>query len=121
MLKKILLISIPVLAIIIFVFVMNSGFAFEKPDNYSVPEHAEIIRQSIMNEDWHSVDKEISQMNAVVKNKIFPFIQFSAEKDEMMALDLNISRLKGCVDSKDKSAALIFLQELKNNWFNLNR
>lgn len=119
--KKILLLSVPIITIGIFILIMNSGFLFEKPDNYSVPDHAEIIRQSIINDDWTAVEKEINQMKDVVEKRIFPFIQFSVEKNEMIDLDLNMARIKGCVDSKDKSLALVYLQELKNNWYNLNR
>lgn len=118
--KRILLISIPVISIGVFVFVMNSGFLFEKPDNYSVPEHAGKIQQCLMAEDWGAVQSEINRMQEVIEKKIFPYIQFSVEKDEMLALDLNISRIKGCIDAKDKNLALVYVQELMNNWHHLN-
>jgi hypothetical protein len=119
--KKFLLISIPVATIGVFVLIMNSGFLFERPDNYSVSDHAESIRQSIVNDDWTAVENEINQMKDVIEKRIFPFIQFSVEKNEMIDLDLNISRIKGCIDSKNKSMALVYVQELLNNWHNLNR
>ena len=64
---------------------------------------------------------EISQMQDVIEKKIFPFIQFSVEKDEMIDLNINISRIKGCIDSKEKSLALVYVQELLNNWHHLNK
>jgi hypothetical protein len=99
---------------------MNSGFLFEEPDNYSLPEHAEKVRQSLMADDWGTVESEISAMQEVVEKKIFPYIQFSVEKDEMQDLNLNISRIKGCIDAKDKNLALVYVQELLNNWYHLN-
>jgi hypothetical protein len=60
--KKILLISIPVITIGAFIIVMNSAFLFEKPNGYSVPDHAERVRQSLINDDWDAVEKEINQM-----------------------------------------------------------
>ena len=60
-------------------------------------------------------------MQGVIEKKIFPYIQFSVEKDEMIDLNINIARIRGCIDSKEKSLALIYLQELLNNWYHLNR
>lgn len=119
--KKFILILIPVALIALFILIMNSDFLFEEPDNYHVPAHLETIRQNILADDWAAVGFELEQMDKKFTEEIFPYIQFSAEKDEMNDLDLNLSRLRACIDTKDKSLALVYVEELKNHWENLNR
>lgn len=119
--KKFILITIPILVIALFILVMNSDFLFEEPDNYDVPAHMEMMKKSILQDDWTSLGFEVEQMDKKFTKEIFPYIQFSAEKDEINDLDLNLSRLRACLDTKDKSLALVYVEEMKNHWENLNR
>jgi len=119
--KKFILILLPVVLIAFFILIMNSDFLFREPDNYNVPDHLETIRRSVLADDWDTVSFELEKMDKKFTEEIFPYIQFSAEKDEMNNLDLNLSRLRACLDMKDKSLALVCIEELKNHWENLNR
>jgi hypothetical protein len=50
-----------------------------------------------------------------------PRIQFAVEKDELMAININLSRLKAFIMTKDKNAALAELYEMWEHWNNLNQ
>lgn len=119
--KRILLCSIPVVTIGIFIFIMNSSFLFKEPGGYQIPFHIETMEQSVLHDDWNAVDTELTEMNHVIKEKIFPFIQYSVEKDEMLQIDLNISKVRGCINTRNKDMAMVYLQEIENNWDNLNK
>ena len=100
---------------------MNSGFLFLEPDDYDLKSHLGHIRQDVLYEDWLSVEKEMGRLEHMFSRKILPYIQFSAEKSELLDMERGIWHMKGCIDSRDKSMALIYLRELEYIWKNLNR
>ncbi len=119
--NKLLKIALPVAAIGLFILIMNSSFLFQEPDGYHVPSHIQTIEQSVLLGDWNAAESELSEMGSVIKEKIFPFIQFSVEKDELIQIDLNISRVKGCIKARNTGLAVVYLQEIESHWNNLNR
>lgn len=119
--KRVLLISIPILTIVFFILVMNSAFLFLKPGGYDLKSHISLIRQNVLEEDWLSVRYEMERLENKFCKKILPYVQFSTEKSELMDIELNIEQMLGCIDSENKSMALIYLRELEYNWKNLNR
>lgn len=119
--KRAALISIPVLTIVLFVFVMNSGFLFLKPGGYDLQAHLGKIRKDVLNGDWQSVENEMGRLEYMFGRKILPFVQFSVEKSELQEMEQSIWHIKGCIDSQDRNMALIYLRELEYVWKNLNR
>ena len=119
--KKLLQIVVPVAAIGFFVLIMNSSFLFREPNGYHVPSHIQSIEKSILRDDWSTAESDLTEMDTIIKGKIFPFIQFSVEKDEMIQIDMNISRVRGCMETKNKDLAVVYLQEIDCHWNNLNR
>jgi hypothetical protein len=114
--KRFLLVALPIVVLVLFVLIMNSAFLFKDP---SVTEQIESIRQGLLSGKWDVVSDEVSALDSNLKKNIFPFIQFSAEREELIRIKTNISRLKSCLDSKDKSLALAEVYELRGNWDNL--
>lgn len=119
--EKLLKIAIPVCAIALFVLIMNSSFLFQEPGGYQVPSHVQSIEDHVLRSDWTAAGSELGQLDAVIKEKIFPFIQFSVEKDEMIQINLNIARVRGCIETQNIGLAVLYLQEIECHWNNLNR
>ncbi len=119
--RKIIALSIPILILALSVFVMNSNFLFKTPGGYRAEDHIDAMKRSVHNGDWETVSAEISEMESIVKNRIFPYVQFSVERDDLNMLDMNIYRIRGTVDARDKGLALLYLEELRNEWHNLGR
>lgn len=119
--RKFIAVLIPVLILALSVFIMNSSFLFKTPGGYQAEEHIDAMKRSVLNGDWDNVSAEITKMEGVLKKEVFPFVQFSVERDDLNMLDMNIYRIKGTVDAGDKGLALLYLEELRNEWHNLGR
>lgn len=48
-------------------------------------------------------------------------VQFSVERDEMILIDTNISRIEGALSERDKSFIIIELSEMQNHWNELEK
>lgn len=120
--KKFISFSIPILALTVFVLLMLGGNYLKKPHNPSedVIVFVELSIEHAKAEKWDMLDEDIVNINTAWK-KIMPRIQFSVERDELYNISLNIARLKGSADSKDKTSALIELNEIIENWDELTR
>ena len=68
--KRAALISIPVLTIVLFCFVMNSGFLFLKPGGYDLQAHLGQIGRDVLNGDWQSVENEMGRLEYMFGRKI---------------------------------------------------
>jgi len=119
--KKLLKVAVPVAVIGFFILIMNSDFLFREPDGYHVPSQIENITESILRSDWSTADTQLNEMDTVLKETIFPLIQFSVEKDEMIQIDLSIARIRGCIQTRNRDLAVVYLQDIKSHWNNLNK
>ena len=120
--KKFISYAIPIITLAIFVLLMLGGNYFKKPHNPS-EDVVVFVEESIEHakaEKWELLKEDIVSIDAAWK-KIIPRIQFSVERDEIYNISLNMARLRGSIESEDKSNTLIELNEIIENWNELTR
>jgi hypothetical protein len=120
--KKFISYAIPIVTLAAFVLLMLGGNYLKKPLSPSEDVVA-FVEQSIEHvkvEKWDMLHQDIANIDNAWK-KIIPRIQFSVERDEIYNISLNIARLKGSIQSDDKTSTLIELNEIIENWDELTR
>jgi hypothetical protein len=121
-LRRFLVISIPIILLTICVLIMLSGSFFKKPrgDWDDVIKHIDTTTEAIMSDDWILAEENSNKLDtawtAVTKR-----IQFSCERDEIHALGVSIARLKAAITAKDKTSALLELSEAEEHWDDLGK
>ena len=120
--KKFISFAIPIVTLTIFLLIMLGGTYLKKPHKPSedVIAFVNISIEHTKVENWDKLHKDIANIDSAWK-KIIPRIQFSVETDEISGINLNIARLRGSIDSEDKSSTLIELNEIVENWKELTR
>lgn len=120
--KKFISYAIPIVTLAVFIFLMLGGNYLKKPHNPSedVMAFVEISIDHAKAEKWDILKQDIINIDNAWK-KIVPRIQFTVERDEIYNISLNIARLRGSIDSEDKSNTLIELNEIIENWNELTR
>jgi hypothetical protein len=120
--RRFLTVAIPIVSIGLFILIMLSDNYLKKPitNNDDIPSSINSIIKDIENDDWSEASSKIDQLSASWQ-KAVKRVQFSAEKDEINSLDVNIARLRGAIMAKDKSSALIELNEAYEHWENLGK
>ncbi len=120
--KKFISYAIPIVTLAVFVLLMLGGNYLKKPHNPSEDVVA-FVEQSIEHakaEKWEMLKEDLVNIDTAWE-KIIPRIQFSVERDEIYNISLNVARLRGSIDSEDKSNTLIELNEIIENWNELTR
>lgn len=111
-----------VLLFALFIFIMNGGDLFKKPlgsgDDFML--YMNQLEYNISVDEWQTASATYEKLHRAWK-KIVPRIQYSVEKDEINAIDVNLARLKSCITSQDKTLALLELNEAREHWHDLNR
>ncbi len=120
--RKFLVRTIPIVILTLFILIMNSDNFLKKPlgKNDNVPKFIQLTIQDIKDEKWDDANKKTDQLSEAWK-KIVTRIQFSAEKDEINSFDLNIARLRGAILTKNKSSAVMELNEAYEHWENVGK
>lgn len=121
LMKKLTYYGIPILTIALFVLIMNSSFLFKHPGGIDVSTELNGIKQHINNANWPEAAAHTNCMKETVMKEIFPFVQFSVERDDMIHIEMDFSQLRGALEAKDKGLSLVYLQELMNDWDNLSK
>jgi hypothetical protein len=120
--RKFLVISIPIAALVSFVLIMLSGNvlknSFGKNDN--IPESIQLITQDIQSENWDSANEKVENLSTAWKG-IVKRIQFSSERDEINSFDASVARLRGAIMAQDKSASFMELNEAYEHWEGLGK
>jgi len=108
--------------LIMFILFMNSGDYLKQPENSSdnFMLHIKSLEDDIKNEQWESAGDNAEKLTCAWK-KVVTWIQFSVEKNEINAIDINLARLNAYVSARDKSNALAELWESLEHWQNINR
>ncbi len=104
-------------AIILMVFIglMNSGNYWARP----MSEPFSNLKRSLQSENWEQAEKSYQDL-MLTWQQIVPRIQFSVEKDEINAINLNLARVKACIKLRLKDQAYLELTEAMEHWENLN-
>lgn len=120
--RRFLTISIPIVTILLFIFIMQSVRFLKKPIGKDDDFNQIIIdlREEVDNENWDEVNKGIDDLNMAWMTLVSR-IQFSVERDEINNMSNSIARLKGSAKANDKSNSMIELYETYNIWTNLDK
>ncbi|TCP29315.1 uncharacterized protein DUF4363 [Scopulibacillus darangshiensis] len=122
MLRRIIVIGIPVLLMVIFIFIMMSGIFLKKPmgkDDHVV-KNINILYNDIQQRKWKAASTDRDDLESAWK-RVVPRVQFSAERDEMNKISNSLAKLDGFIDGKEKAGALAELKDLENNWRNIGK
>lgn len=115
--RKFITAAIPIIAIILFVLLMQSGSLIKKSLEKEDPitKHIEAIITEVNNDDWDNVSITIDDLEHTWKKLLFK-IQLSCERDEINDLNTNIARMRGAAKAEDKVNLLIEANEAKSHW-----
>jgi hypothetical protein len=118
--RKILMAAIPIVTLVLFILVMLSGNILKMPlgTDDNIPEAINDIVQKVQQDKWDEVSSKTEELAAIWKKIVFR-VQFSSERDEINFFSTNIARLQGAVLAKDKTNALMELQEAYDHWAEL--
>lgn len=120
--RKFMIIAIPIATLVLFILIMLSGDILKQPlvggDN--VPQSIETVVYAISHENWEAADEATENLNRVW-DKVVTRVQFSAERNEIDDLTINIARLRGSIQAKDKASGLMELSEAYEHWENLGK
>lgn len=85
--RKFLVISIPIVALIFFVLIMLSGNILKEPmgNDDNIPESIQLLIQDIESGNWESANIKTDNLSNSWK-KIAKRVQFSSERDEINQL-----------------------------------
>ena len=84
MMRKFLVITIPIVTLILFVLIMFSGNILKRPlgKDDNIPESIQLIIQDIESENWKDADNKTYTLSNTWK-KVVKRIQFISERDEI--------------------------------------
>jgi hypothetical protein len=120
--RKFLVITIPIVALVVFVSIMLSGSILKKPlgKDDNIPESIQLIIQDVESENWKGASDKTENLSTAWKGLV-KRIQFSSERDEINSFDASMARLRGAIMAKDKSASYIELNEVYEHWDGLGK
>lgn len=120
--RKFIVRAIPIFALALFVFVMLSDTVLKKSitTGDDIPSSIEQVIDDIKEDKWEYADRN-TKILAKAWEKVAGRVQFSAEKDEIDDINISIARLRGAIQAKDKTNALMELQEAYEHWTKIGR
>jgi len=118
--RKFIIIVLPILTLVLFLMIMLSSDVLKQSlvGDDNLPQSIQTVIQDINQDNWEAADKNTDKLNAVW-DKIITRVQYSSERDEINDLSMNIARLKGAIQAKDKSIGLTELSEAYEHWKSL--
>lgn len=118
--KKTMTFIITSLILLVFIFIMNSGWlmkqSFSNSDN--VPILLDKLEKDIIENNWKQALIDIDDLESAWK-EVEKRVQFSIERDDIEGINLSIARLKGSIRGENRSECFIGWQELNSYWDNL--
>ena len=120
--RKFMVIALPIVTLVLFVMIMLSSNILKQPlvGDDNVPQSIETVVQDINHENWEAANQNTDNLNRVW-DKVVNRVQFSAERNEINDLSMNIARLRGAIQAKDKATGLTELSEAYEHWQNLGK
>ncbi|OAA92875.1 DUF4363 family protein [Clostridium coskatii] len=112
--------TIPIVTLTLFVLVMISDNFLKKPltKNDNIPKCIQLVMEDVKNSKWDDAYKKTDQLSNAWK-KVVARVQFSAEKDEIDSLTMNVARLRGAIATRNKANAFMELNEAYEHWDNI--
>lgn len=115
--RKFLVVSIPIGALIFFVLIMQSGNYLKMSigNNDNISEIVQVLINNVNDEKWEEANNNTDKLSEAW-NKIVRRVQFSSERDEINAFAMNVARLRGAIMAEDKVNSLLELYEAYEHW-----
>jgi hypothetical protein len=115
--RRLITLAIPILTILLFIFIMQSGNLIKKSLEKDDPlvNHMENMVRAANDDNWAKVAVILDHLDADWKKLLFR-LQFSCERDEINYINSNIARMRGAVLAEDRTNLLIELEEVKSHW-----
>ena len=115
-LRRVVLYIIPVLTLAAVVLFLNGGQYLKNLWKirmiFPLPAAAQ---EDINNEDWEAAGSDLDKLQASW-NRVLTRIQYGVNRNEVHQINIRISRIRGAIQARDKTAALIEINELENHW-----
>lgn len=110
-----------VVVLSLFILLMQGGNYLKSPrgENDNVDARMQILEKQIAGQDWEQASDTFQSLNDAWRI-IVPRIQFSVEKDEINAINVNLARLKAYIHFQDQKNSAAELSEAREHWINLN-
>ncbi len=112
---------LPIAVLVVFILIMNSGNYLKAPrrasDDFAADLHR--VQQQVKSSQWEYA-RETYPLLTAAWHEIIPRIQYSVEKDEINAINVNLARLQVFIDVHDKNSALAEINEVREHWTHLN-
>lgn len=120
--KKTILFLIPVILLLIFILIMNTGPLLKHPwgNDDNVVKYLEETKAHVQQSRWDKAKGDADKLEKAWE-KVKKRVQFGGERNEIDSLDISIARLKGFISAQEKGGALAELGEAKINWDDLAR
>lgn len=120
--RRFLIIAIPIVTLVFFVLVMLSGNVLKHSlgSDDNIPQSIEIIIQDVNQGNWAAANQNTDKLDRVW-DKVVRRVQFSSERNEINAFTVNIARLRGAIQAKDRSIVLTELSEAYEHWKGLGK
>ncbi|ADC51709.1 hypothetical protein BpOF4_18340 [Alkalihalophilus pseudofirmus OF4] len=105
--RKFLLYAIPILFMIVSFSIMISGIWLKEPlgsDDHLL-SYIQNVEENVKAENWEQADQEHQKAERAWR-KISKRVQYSVERDDMMAITEVLSRIEGGIKAKDEPTIL---------------
>lgn len=120
--KKVRMYIIPIMILLLFVGIMNSGGILKQPFSKTddVLSYIEALKKDVVDENWKQAEIDIARVKSawrIVEKRV----QFSVERNDINEIDINIARIEGALLAKDKTSAFIELSQITRHWNELEK
>ncbi|MGI6132529.1 MAG: DUF4363 family protein [Bacillota bacterium] len=117
MLKRILLVALPVGLIALFIAVMLSAAVLKHPlgSDDDVPASLSRVETHVMAEQWQEALEGAGKL-ADAFNRVTVRVQFSAQLHDILDLRAAIARAEGFIKAQDRAGAMAELAEATTLW-----
>lgn len=105
-----------------FMLLMQGGNYLKSPfgENDDVNAGMRTLSHHIAGQDWQQAADSFQYLDSAWRT-VVPRIQFSVEKDEINAINVNLARLKAYIQFQDQKNSAAELSEAREHWMNLNK
>ena len=117
MLKRVLLVALPVGVIALFIAVMLSAAVLKHPfgSDDDVPGWLSRVEAHVMDEQWHEA-LEGARRLADALSRVIVRVQFSAQFHDILDLRAAIARAEGLIRAQNRAGAMAELAEATTLW-----
>ena len=120
--RRFLIIVIPIITLLLFIFIMLSGNILKRTlgEDDDIPGAIDDIITAVNDGTWNKAEDMLRSLEGAW-DKVVVRVQFGSERDEINMVSTSIARLKGAIKAEDRAGALMELYEVYNHWDQLGK